>query len=397
MKTAKRQKIDAFTEPQVVLFVINAQDPTIQKMKSGLERVLRSEGLRTQVVFIHDNASPPRMRELVDLWNPAGIVIAVGNMDVRNVRVPVVFLNTSGTGVRSNTVFHDSAEIGRLAAKELLSIDNTAFGCIAHPIMKLSWNRSRIDSFSNAIAMNGRPCLLHCLPSLEMKDRRMVLGLKSFLRSIEKPCGIFAVNDEIAALVIATATAMGFSVPEDISIVGVDNTTTFTESGGVPITSVVQDWELDGVLAGRMIIELIADSRRKCLSVCSPVLGVISRASTWRMARVDCSLVRKALAFIRDNACSGITSADVIRHMGCSRSLANLRFRESTGKSILETIHDVRFKTAVDLMANGRQSVQSVANRCGYRSVSFFRREFKRRMGVTAGGFGVSRANSLAE
>ena len=138
MKTAKRQKIDAFTEPQVVLFVINAQDPTIQKMKSGLERVLRSEGLRTQVVFIHDNASPPRMRELVDLWNPAGIVIAVGNMDVRNVRVPVVFLNTSGTGVRSNTVFHDSAEIGRLAAKELLSIDNTAFGCIAHPIMKLS-------------------------------------------------------------------------------------------------------------------------------------------------------------------------------------------------------------------------------------------------------------------
>ena len=103
------------------------------------------------------------------------------------------------------------------------------------------------------------------------------------------------------------------------------------------------------------------------------------------MRRVNHQLARKALAFIRDNACDGITSADVIRHLGCSRSLANLRFREATGKSILEAIHDVRFRTATDMLANGRLSAQAVAGRCGYKSTSFFRREFKRRMGVSAG------------
>ena len=371
-------------KPRVVLFVINAQDPTVLKMKAGLESVLQADGIRLQVVFFHVGGNPPRIRELVELWNPVGVVVAAEGVGVGNVRIPVVFLDVGFSEGRQNVVYHDSTAMGRLAAKELLSIGNESFGYVAHP-MGLPWDRERHRSFADTLALNGFTCSMHRLPSLEMKDRKMMSELKSYLRAIPKPCGILAANDEIAALVIAITMKLGLSVPDDVSVVGIDDNPTYVESGAVSITSIVPDWEMDGQLAGKMLLAHLADPAQKWEKVCSPMRGIIHRASTQRMRRINHQLVRKALAFIRDKACDGITSADVIRHLGCSRSLANLRFREATGKSILETIHDVRFRTATDMLANGRLSAQVVAARCGYKSTSFFRSEFKRRMGVSAG------------
>ena len=116
-------------EPRVVLFVINAQDPTVLKMKSGLESVLQADGIRLQVVFFHclppvalakKRGVSPRIRELVDLWNPVGVVVAAEGVDVRNVRIPVVFLDVGFSEERQNVIYHDSTAMGRLAAKELL-------------------------------------------------------------------------------------------------------------------------------------------------------------------------------------------------------------------------------------------------------------------------------------
>ena len=59
-------------ESRVVLFVINTQDTTVLKMKVGLESQLQADGIRLQVVFFRVGGSPPRIRELVDLWNPVG-------------------------------------------------------------------------------------------------------------------------------------------------------------------------------------------------------------------------------------------------------------------------------------------------------------------------------------
>ena len=374
----------AQNKPRVVLFVINAQDPTVLGMKAGLESALQPGGFRLQVVFFHADGKPPRIRELVELWNPVGVVVAAEGVAVGNVRIPVVFLDVGFSEERQNVVYHDSSAMGRLAAKELLSIGNEAFGYVAHPL-DLPWDRERHRSFADTLALNGFACSMHRLPSLEMKDRKMMSGLKSYLRAIPKPCGLLAANDEIAALVIAIAMRLGFSVPDDVSVVGIDDNPTYVEGGAVSITSIVPDWEMDGQLAGKMLLAHLVDPAQKWEKTCSPLRGIIHRTSTQRMRRVNHQLVRKALAFIRDKACDGITSADVIRHLGCSRSLANLRFREATGKSILEAIHAVRFRTATDMLANGRLSAKAVAGRCGYKSTSFFRSEFKRRMGVSVG------------
>ena len=44
------------------------------------------------------------------------------------------------------------------------------------------------------------------------------------------------------------------------------------------------------------------------------------------------------MKLIRCNACDGLKTKDVILEMGCSRRVAELRFREVTGHSILDEL-----------------------------------------------------------
>ena len=79
----------------------------------------------------------------------------------------------------------------------------------------------------------------------------------------------------------------------------------------------------------------------------------------------------------------GLKARDVVEIMGCSRRLAELRFREVTGKSILEEIRRVRYENARLLLSQADVPMDVVANRSGWASLPSFCREFKELTGLT--------------
>lgn len=58
-------------------------------------------------------------------------------------------------------------------------------------------------------------------------------------------------------------------------------------------------------------------------------------------------------------------------------------FRNATGMSVLQYINHLRFLYAKTLFATTRLSVGEVAAACGFRSASYFSREYAKRMGVS--------------
>ena len=94
--------------------------------------------------------------------------------------------------------------------------------------------------------------------------------------------------------------------------------------------------------------------------------------------------IQSVLDFIQANACSGnLRIEDVAKMMGCSRTLAINRFKQATGKSILEAINDIRFERACQLLKNSNCTIYEIVTACGYDSESFFKKLFRARTGVT--------------
>ena len=77
----------------------------------------------------------------------------------------------------------------------------------------------------------------------------------------------------------------------------------------------------------------------------------------------------------------------VVRAMGCSRRLADLRFKESVGHSIHDEIHTRRLERVQELLRNPKVDVSAIPDLCGYSSLVDLRRVFKQRLGMTIGEY----------
>jgi AraC-like DNA-binding protein len=86
---------------------------------------------------------------------------------------------------------------------------------------------------------------------------------------------------------------------------------------------------------------------------------------------------------IRVRACDALKARDVVEEMGCSRRLAELRFREMTGSSILEHIQMVRLEHAMHLLERTSDKLSRIAHACGYGSSESFRKFFFKEKGCS--------------
>lgn len=75
--------------------------------------------------------------------------------------------------------------------------------------------------------------------------------------------------------------------------------------------------------------------------------------------------------------------ADMIRHSGLPERTFKRRFKLATGYTPLEYVQTLRIEEAKHLLETSRLPTDAVARAVGYDDPSFFRRLFKRRVGVT--------------
>ena len=74
---------------------------------------------------------------------------------------------------------------------------------------------------------------------------------------------------------------------------------------------------------------------------------------------------------------------NVIRHVGASRSLLQLCFRQVCGKSILEDILDVRLAEVRRQLKKTRRPVLQIGRDCGFKAPNYLKRLFKKRFGMS--------------
>ena len=214
----------------------------------------------------------------------------------------------------------------------------------------------------------------------KVSDRRLHALLLSWLKSLPRPCGIFAANDYVAQIVLEACAQLRIDVPTEFAVVGVDNEERICENTRPTLTSVLPDNDRTGYMAAELLDGMMRGDRQGGRTF--GVLTVVRRQSTCPYRRSD-ARVLAAVETIRRQACEGLTARAVIAEMGCSRRLAEMRFREVTGHSILDEITEIRLANARMMLRDSRKTVEMVAASCGYNSPVALRKAFLSHTGET--------------
>jgi LacI family transcriptional regulator len=264
----------------------------------------------------------------------------------------------------------DAAAIGRQVALRFLAggIYKT-YACL-HPDVPTGFSMKCEEAFAKELAKNGAICT---------KLRRGI-GEAAAKR---KPVAIFAFNDDLASRAISECKSLGLNIPDDIAIMGFGNDTMMCENHHPTISSVEPDFAKQGYLAA-MHLERMMSSRSPCRRTEESVgiKRIVFRESTHRQHGSE-SLVRRAMVFINTNCRLPIDVRDVVAHLGSSRRLAEIRFREVRKETILNAIRNARLDATKAELLSSDDSIARVCERCGWKSENAPKKLFKLRFGTT--------------
>ena len=182
--------------------------------------------------------------------------------------------------------------------------------------------------------------------------------------------------------IVNACAQLGFSVPDEIAVLGVDNDEQICENLSPTLSSVAPDFTEGGYLAAEFLLQLIENPRQKPETRLFKVTRLTVRQSTRRMV-CDRSRVAAAVEMIRRRACEGISVNDVVAAMGVPRRTAEVHFRLATGHSILDEIDDIRFARVFDLLKNPRQLLDAIPSLCGFATGVALRKAFRLRTGMS--------------
>ena len=296
--------------------------------------------------------------EALDLWRPDGIIVECTGRAPRLPleafgTVPVVLLDCYPdiVGTRQVCVYTNAESVVRCAARELFPLGMEDFAYMPYAEDTV-WSRRRGEIFEDLVTRSGSRFHRLEVPARRTDDVRLVERLVPQVRALPKPCGVFAANDEMARAVISACEAADVSVPDEIAVIGVDDDEPLCENADISLSSVRIDFTELGRTAARLLEQRMSSRRKRVDSQAMTVGEVVRRVSTSRLPNVD-TRVRKMLEFIRRHGAEGVSVDQVVAGLGCSRRLAEMRFRKTTGKSILAALHDRMFEAACDLLRGG--------------------------------------------
>ncbi|MEO8483858.1 MAG: substrate-binding domain-containing protein [Acidobacteriota bacterium] len=333
--------------------------------------------------------APDRWRGL-DWSNVAGIV---ANMDlpeastlVRRLGIPTVGF---GCGPKPPTLpmpyFRiNNASVAALAAEHLLEFGPRALAYCGYPSDgQKGWAADREAAFVIRARQLGRRTSVFRgnYPRSSMSCDHDS-ALMSWIRELPKPVGILAADDLRGREVVEACRECGISVPNDVSVVGVDNDEMVTQLCRPALSSIDHGATRLGQAAAAGLRLLFEGGRPAISDTLIDAVRVITRQSTDVAACCD-SDVRLALAFIRDHAARTINVSDVVHAVGTSRSKLEGKFRQVHNATIGETVRSAHLQRARCLIAETDLAMKEVAAMSGFKSVQYMTTLYRRAFGST--------------
>lgn len=301
--------------------------------------------------------------------------------------LPVVYLTSSGRIASQVQVSLDDVAVGRLVAKHFLELRHTNFLFAGFPqSWGVPWVQDRLVGYQEVLTAAGMSVTQYrgdeSLNWTNFASPRYIGLLSDWIAAQTFPAAIFAVNDGRARQVIHACGNVGIQVPEQVAVVGVDNSRPLCEMLEPSLSSVPRDERRAGYEAAALLAMMMDGQPVPRQRTLIPPLPLEVRRSSDTMAFDDPD-VAEALRFIWAHGDEPTSVQAVADAVAMSRRALELRFRQRIGRSISSEIWRVHVEYAKRLLRETNLPMATVAARSGFVNVGHFCVRFRQGTATT--------------
>jgi LacI family transcriptional regulator len=323
--------------------------------------------------------------EEISRWQGDGVIARIENQRIadslRRLKIPVVSLSTTDFLPGIPCFENDYDAIARLAVQHFTArgFRRVAFFGASHVY---GWAKILLNAFLTQAAEADVECSVF-RPSGSTSRKRSAndLELLKWLKSLEKPVGIFACNDYAGRMLLDACQTNSIRVPDEVAVLAEDNDEVFCELADPLLSSIKQNSRKIGYDAAAALDQMMDGVTTKPSVTRVPPIEVVVRQSTDVLAVEDRS-VASAVRFISEHACEGINVKDVLNHNPQSRRILEAKFKKLLGRTPHEEILCVRLKQVKTLLIETDLTLEAIADKCGFAHVEYLSVAFKRIIGI---------------
>jgi LacI family transcriptional regulator len=282
----------------------------------------------------------------------------------------------------------DDVVCGQLAADYLMEQGFRSFAFCGFE--GIQWSRNRARSYTQKLAESGMKSVVY--DPIHSKRGHVsgpaVRAIAQWLKSLTKPVAIMAANDDRALEITLACKMADLDIPDDVSILGVDDDELICDLSRPPLSSIRLSTEMAGYRAAEMLYTIMQHKpiRPADRRIDVTPLYVVTRNSTDILAIED-SDVAAAIRYIRDHARKNISVGDVVNEVMLSKRTLQQRFKKVRGHSIHNEIKRVRVDVLARMLLDTHLSISRIAESLQFPDVAYLSNWFKHEMGMSPSAY----------
>lgn len=261
---ATARSLKAGKTEQIALAVADVGNPVYVGMMHEISRVVTKAGYR--LVLSSTGSDPQDQIDLLTALNrgfadglilsPLRVTEELGEK-LAGSRLPIVIIGSVPPGVELDNVRADSATGMGLAVQHLVEQGRERIALVNGPLDTVP-GAARLGGYLRALDAHGLPANPEA--QVAAKDFTYRAGLKAAVRLLDQctPDAVVCANDLLAIAVQKVVTSRGLRIPDDIAIVGMDDTE-LAELAQPAITSVDLGSAARAKTAARLLLRRLDD------------------------------------------------------------------------------------------------------------------------------------------
>ncbi len=265
----------------IVVLVPDISNPFFSRVIRGIEHAAQRVGYS---VLLGDTRGDPAIEDsyasMVEARLADGIIQLNGRLPFDGVEEKTVPLVNACDCVERDdipTIALENAKAAKAMTQHLLSLGHKRIAVVKGPNTS-SLTKERLRGYAEALADAGVELDNSLIAGGDFSAASGGSAATHLLSLQQKPTAIFCFNDEMAMGVLHYAKQLGFSVPDDVSVVGFDDIQ-FAQYCDPPLTTIRQPAENFGSKAMTILLGMLQGEEPAAMRQYLPYEVVIRQSS----------------------------------------------------------------------------------------------------------------------